>query len=282
MNEQDRIDYHRIEKAIHFIKENFKSQPSLEEIAAAVHLSTFHFQRLFNEWAGISPKKFVQYLSLQYAKSLLKTPETNLFNTTHETGLSSTSRLHDLFVNIEGMTPKEYQNGGQNLTIEYAVAYTSFGEIIIGSTKKGICHAAFYTEKENAIQKLQNRFPKASFIECKTDFHQHVCDFFNQKMNQTQPLNLHIHGSPFQIKIWESLLKIPTGNLTTYGEIAKQIESPNASRAVGTAIGANPIAFIIPCHRVIQSSGKLGGYMWGEDRKSAIIGWEAAQINKEV
>lgn len=282
MNEQEKIDYQRIEKAIHYIKQNFKAQPSLDEIAAEINLSSFHFQRLFHQWAGISPKKFMQYLSLEYAKSLLKAPENTLFDITFETGLSSTSRLHDLFVNIEGMTPKEYQNGGQNLKIEYLITSTLFGEIIIGSTPKGICHTAFISDEISGLKELKNRFPKANFIENKNHFHQQIIDFFNQNTNPSESIQLHLSGTHFQIKIWESLLKIPTGKLTTYGEIAKSIEKPKASRAVGTAIGANPVALLIPCHRVIQSSGKLGGYMWGEDRKSAIIGWEAAQQHKEI
>lgn len=282
MNEQKTIDYQRIEKAIHYIKQNFKAQPSLDEIAAEINLSSFHFQRLFHQWAGISPKKFMQYLSLEYAKSLLKAPENTLFDITFETGLSSTSRLHDLFVNIEGMTPKEYQNGGQNLKIEYFITDTLFGKIIIGSTQKGICHTSFIKDEILGVKDLKNRFSKANFIENKNHFHQQIIDFFNQNINLSKPIQLHLCGTHFQIKIWESLLKIPTGKLTTYGEIAKSIEKPKASRAVGTAIGANPVALLIPCHRVIQSSGKLGGYMWGENRKSAIIGWEAAQQHKEI
>lgn len=282
MAEQDKIDYQRIEKAIHFIKENFKSQPSLDEIAAEINLSPFHFQRMFNEWAGISPKKFIQYISIQYAKSLLQKPQNNLFDTTIETGLSSTSRLHDLFVTIEGMTPAEYKNGGQNLTIEYSINESPFGNVCIASTLKGICYIAFLTTKNSAIEELKNRFPNAIYSEKENKMHRQVVEILKNTDNNKGVIRLHIHGTPFQVKIWEALLKIPVGRLTTYGDIAKEIESPKASRAVGTAIGANPVAFIIPCHRVIQSSGKLGGYMWGEDRKSAIIGWEAAQQNKEI
>lgn len=281
MSTQSSIDYQRIEEAIHFIKKNFKSQPSLDEIAATVHLSPFHFQRMFNEWAGISPKKFVQYISVQYAKSLLQKPQNNLFITTMETGLSSTSRLHDLFVTIEGMTPAEYKNGGQNLTIEYSINQSMFGNVCIASTPIGICHIAFFTHKENAIIALKNRFPNAIYLEKENEMHLQVTEILKTTHTIKGRIHLHIHGTPFQVKIWESLLKIPFGELTTYGQIASNIEKPNASRAVGTAIGSNPVAYLIPCHRVIQSSGSLGGYMWGEDRKSAIIGWEAAQINYE-
>lgn len=280
MNDQKTDDYQRIEMAIHFIRENFKSQPSLDEIAATVHLSSFHFQRLFNEWAGISPKKFLQFISIEYAKSLLKKPALNLFDTAFETGLSSTSRLHDLFVNIEGMTPTEYKNGGENLVIEYSSIQTQFGTVCVASTLKGICHIAFDKETGSGTTALQLRYPNATYIENETDVHRQVVAIIKNSTTQEKSIRLHIQGTPFQLKIWESLLQIPFGQLTTYGDIASKVNQPNAARAVGTAIGNNPIAYLIPCHRVIQSSGKLGGYMWGEDRKSAIIGWEGAHLNK--
>lgn len=280
MNAQDLINYNRIAKAIEYIKANHQNQPSLDDIAKEINLSPFHFQRLFTDWAGVSPKKFIQFTSLQYAKSLLSNKETTLFDTALELGLSGTSRLHDLFIKIEGMTPGEYKNGGKNLEIKYSFYSCPFGEIIIASTQKGICCMEFYSDKENALFALKKRFQKAIFSEYKEDIHKQALSIFNGDWNNREEIKLHLHGTDFQLKVWETLLNIPAGDLTTYGTIAKNINKPNASRAVGTAIGKNPVAFLIPCHRVIQSSGKMGGYMWGEVRKTAIIGWESSQLNK--
>lgn len=280
MENQD-LDYRRIEEAIGYIRSHFKSQPNLEEIASAVHLSPFHFQKMFQEWAGISPKKFVQFLSLEYAKSLLTEPQLNLFDATYETGFSSTSRLHELFVKVEGMTPSEYRHGGKQLLIAYSCHFSHFGQVLIASTAKGICHVAFYTNENQAFTKLKQRFPNANFSQSEEGIHQEVLAVLNHSWNSEKRIHLHLHGTPFQLKVWDSLLKIPSGQLSTYGKIASHIDQPKASRAVGTAIGSNPIAFLIPCHRVIQASGKLGGYMWGEERKAAIIGWEAAKISRE-
>ncbi len=279
MNTQQHLDYNRIAAAIDFIKANFKAQPGLEEIAAAVHLSPFHFQRLFAEWAGTTPKKFLQYISLAHAKSLLKEEGATLFDATFETGLSSTSRLHNLFVNIEGMSPAEYKNGGQNLAITFQFAGSPLGNIIVASTPKGICHLAFAEEKAAAFAGLKAAFPNASFTEDENAAQAAALLLFEKdKFNLTQ-LKLHLKGTPFQLKVWEALLKIPAGRLSTYGAVAAQIEQPTASRAVGTAIGSNPVAFLIPCHRVIQSAGGLGGYRWGTTRKTALIGWESAALN---
>ncbi|MEO6681997.1 MAG: methylated-DNA--[protein]-cysteine S-methyltransferase [Ginsengibacter sp.] len=279
MNGQQVIYYNRIAEAIQYIHHNFKKQPSLGEIAEIVHLSPFHFQRTFTEWAGISPKKFLQYISLDYAKQLLKEDQSTLFNTAIETGFSSTSRLHDLFVKIEGMTPAEYKNGGKGLNIHYNFADSPFGNILLASTEKGICHMAFADDEIKAMTHLKSQFPNADFNQ-KTDKHQqniihHLC----QEFIKPEQIKLHLKGTEFQLKVWEALLKIPFGQLTTYGKIANKIEKPGASRAVGTAIGSNPVAFLIPCHRVIQSTGVFGGYMWGNTRKTAMIGWEAAKLN---
>ena len=282
MSESESINYQRITEAIAFIQANFKSQPSLEEIAAQVHLSPFHFQRMFTDWAGVSPKKFMQYLSLEYAKQLLQGKEATLFEAAQETGLSGTGRLHDLFVKIEGMTPGEFKNGGENLQINYSFAESPFGEIIVASTPKGICHLAFFSDQEEEEGAMKARFPNADYHQLVDKIQQEALYIFQHDWNKVKQIKLHLHGTPFQLKVWDALLKIPMGNLTTYGSIAGEIEKPKASRAIGTAIGSNPVAFLIPCHRVIQSSGKLGGYMWGNTRKSAIIGWEAAQLNREV
>jgi len=279
MTEQAHINYSRIAVAIDYIKENFKEQPSLNELAEVVHLSPFHFQKLFTNWAGVSPKKFMQYTSVEYAKQLLKDTQATLFETAHETGLSGTGRLHDLFINIEGMTPGEFKNGGENLAINYSFAESFFGNIIIASTSKGICHMTFFDTEQQAFNDLYHRFPNARFNQATDIIQQNGLLIFQHDWSKLSQIKLHLNGTPFQLKVWETLLKIPKGNLTTYGAIAGKIEKPNAARAVGTAIGNNPVAFLIPCHRVIQSSGKIGGYMWGNTRKAAIIGWEAATVN---
>jgi AraC family transcriptional regulator of adaptative response/methylated-DNA-[protein]-cysteine methyltransferase len=223
----------------------------------------------------------MQYISVEYAKNLLQDQHTTLFRTALETGLSGTSRLHDLFVNLEGMTPGEYRNGGEKLTINYSFAESPFGTVIIASTSKGICHLAFCDEEQVALGVLHAQFPKAKFNQVVDQIQQDALFIFRHDWSQLIKIKLHLKGSPFQLRVWEMLLKIPMGNLVTYGRVAKEIESPKAARAVGTAIGSNPVAFLIPCHRVIQSSGQVGGYMWGSTRKSAIIGWEAAMLNSE-
>jgi AraC family transcriptional regulator of adaptative response/methylated-DNA-[protein]-cysteine methyltransferase len=273
-------DYQRIEQAIRFIRENFQDQPDLDEIARQIHLSPFHFQRLFKEWAGVSPKKFLQFTSIEYAKQLLQEQKT-LATVSFETGLSGTSRLHDLFIQIEGMTPGEYQHGGKNLHIYYSHAETVFGNILIASTEKGICHISFVQEASD-LSDLTNRFP-AAMLEQKTDLHQQeALKMFRDDWSDLDKIKLHLKGTPFQIKVWNALLQIPMGSLKSYLEIANEIGDAKASRAVGTAIGNNPIAYLIPCHRVITSSGNLGGYHWGIDRKSAIIGWEASHESRRL
>jgi len=276
--DQLHIDYSRIEKAIAYINHNFREQPSLEEISTAVNMSPFHFQRLFSEWAGVSPKKFLQYVSLRYAKHLLQR-NTTLMNVSNEIGLSSSSRLHDLFINIEGMTPGEFKNGGAGLTINYSFRESPFGNIIIASTNKGVCYIHFQNNESVALRDLKACFPSAVYHQAEDKYQKDALLIFQKNGGQTDPIKLHLRGTRFQIKVWESLLKIPTGGLSTYGDIAKKTGNPKAARAVGTAIGANPIAFLIPCHRVIQSNGKFGGYMWGAEKKMAIIGWEAAKTN---
>ena len=281
MNEQEQVNYTRIAEAIEYIKANYKQQPNLDEVAEQVHISPFHFQRLFTEWAGVSPKKFLQYISIEHAKTILKNKDTSLSAVVHETGLSGTSRLHDLFVNIEGMTPGEFKNGGKALTIQYGFTETIFGSIITASTAKGVCYIAFFETEEKAVTDLKQHFPNAYFIQSIDFFQQQALKFFNQDWNNLDQVKLHLKGTDFQLKVWEALLKIPMGDLTTYGSIAASIQKPSASRAVGTAIGSNPVAFLIPCHRVIQATGNLGGYMWGTTRKTAMIGWEAAQDSKQ-
>ena len=276
MDEQAYLNYQRIEKAITFINDHFMEQPSLNEIAKNINLSPFHFQRLFTEWAGVSPKKFLQYISVNHAKQLLGNKQISLFDATHNTGLSSTGRLHDLFVKIEGMTPGEYKNGGESLNINYGHQKTQFGNILVASTLKGICYMGFYNEGSSVFPELKTRFPNANFAQQTDKIQENVLQIFNQNWEYLNQVKLHLKGTDFQLKVWEALLKIPTANLTTYGAIAKEIKKPKAARAVGTAIRSNPVAFLVPCHRVIQSTGIFGGYMWGPTRKTAIIGWESS------
>ncbi len=244
-------------------------------------LSPFHFQRLFTEWAGVSPKKFLQYITVAHAKKMLKEHMATLFDTAYETGLSGTGRLHDLFIRVEGMTPGEYKNGGESLSIHYSFAESPFGNLLVASTPKGICHIAFADEEQKALLALQVKFPNAAYKQMTDLAQQNVLFIFTHDWSKLNQVKLHLKGTAFQLKVWETLLKIPMGKLTTYGSIARQIEMPNASRAVGTAIGDNPVAFLIPCHRIIQSTGVFGGYHWGSVRKTAIIGWEAAHTDRE-
>ena len=280
MQAQQQINYNRIAEAIEYINTHFKEQPNLNEVAKKIHLSPFHFQRLFTEWAGTSPKKFLQFASAEYAKKILKENQATLFEAAYETGLSGTSRLHDLFINIEGMTPAEYKSGGKNLAINYSFAESPFGNIIAGATLKGICYLAFAEDQSVAFTTMQQHFPNASFRQIVDLIQQNALYIFRHDWSKLHQIKLHLKGTNFQLKVWEALLKIPPGQLTTYGKIASHIDKPSASRAVGTAIGSNLVAFLIPCHRVIQATGTFGGYRWGSTRKTAIIGWEAAHINK--
>ncbi|WP_345992371.1 bifunctional helix-turn-helix domain-containing protein/methylated-DNA--[protein]-cysteine S-methyltransferase [Chryseobacterium sp. Chry.R1] len=267
MSTQSQIDYNRIAKAIEYIQSNFKLQPSLEEVAEKVHLS---------------PKKFLQFISIEHAKSLLKEEKLSVFDAAYETGLSSTSRLHDLFVKIEGMSPAEFKNGGKSLIINHSFSESPFGNILVASTEKGICHLAFENNQEMALGNLKAQFPNASFYEKQDQFQKDALSIFGKDWNKLNTVKLHLKGTDFQLKVWESLLTIPMGKLSTYGNLAGKIGNPKASRAVGTAIGSNPVAFLIPCHRVIQSSGNMGGYRWGKDRKQLIIGWESSRTSNAI
>jgi len=278
MKEQTFINYNRIVSAIDYIKEHFNEQPNLDDVAEKVHLSPFHFQRLFTDWAGVSPKKFLQYITVERAKDILKMRQGSLNDAAYETGLSGTGRLHDLFINIEGMTPGEYKNGGESLVINYSFAESPFGNILVASTKKGICYMAFADDEKKELANLKLLFPKANFKQVVDEVQQNALFIFTQDWNKLNEIKLHLKGTEFQLKIWETLLKVPVGQLTTYGALAATINKPSASRAVGSAVGHNPVAFLIPCHRVIKSSGAIGEYHWGSTRKMAMIGWEAARV----
>ncbi|NDV84027.1 methylated-DNA--[protein]-cysteine S-methyltransferase [Bacteroides sp. 51] len=278
MKTQQEIDNDRIALAIEFLIKNYQKQPKLWEVAEHVHLSQYHFQRMFHEWVGITPKQFAQYLSVEHAKKVLKETRIKLFEVADEVGLSTTSRLHDLFVNIEGMTPGEYKNGGESLTINYSFADTPFGAVIIGSTEKGVCHMTFADEGEQgALDRMKMAFPNASYRQFLDRNQQNALFVFTQDWSKLDEIKLHLKGTAFQLKVWETLLQVPSGGLTTYADLALKSGHGGAQRAVGTALGNNPVVFLIPCHRVIQASGIIGNYRYGEERKNAIIGWEAAK-----
>ncbi len=272
-------NFERIARAIEYIGANFRAQPTLDDVASHLHMSPYHFQRLFSEWAGVSPKKFLQYISIEHAKKILRAPQATLFDTTFDIGLSGTGRLHDLFVKIKGMTPREYKNGGADLRIVFSFLESPFGKIGIASTHRGICFMAFADSETDAFADLRAEFPKARIEKGATESHNMALRSFYG--GETETLHLHLKGRDFQLKVWEALLKIPMGRLSSYGALANELKTPKAARAVGTAIGKNPIAYLIPCHRVIQSGGMLGGYRWGAMRKTAMIGWESARVLDE-
>jgi AraC family transcriptional regulator of adaptative response/methylated-DNA-[protein]-cysteine methyltransferase len=269
-------DYQRIATALAYAKANFQSQPSLEELAAQAHWSPFHFQRKFQEWAGVSPKKFLQFLSLDHAKQLLR-QHASVAEAADETGLSGTGRLHDLFVTLEAMTPGDYRHGGAALAIAYSFGESPFGRYLVAATAKGICKLVFVEDEQAALAELCQEWPNATFSAAETSAHAQVARFFARDFSPAQRLHLHLKGTAFQLKIWESLLRIPEGELRTYAHVAAAAESGAAVRAAGTAIGANPVGYLIPCHRVIRGTGELGQYRWGTTRKAALLGWEAAQ-----
>ena len=273
-------DYQRIEKAIRFIEANYKTQPSLRQIADHIGLSEYHFQRLFTRWAGTSPQRFVRFLTKEYAKEQLSISN-NLLETTYELGLSSPSRLHDLFVTYEAMTPAEFRALGAGVSICYGVHKTPFGECLIAVTERGITDLRFLDETDDAaaiVAQLDEEWPSASVASDSAVTFPYIQHLFYPKNGPTQPLPVLLRGTNFQIKVWEALLRIPAGRLVSYDDVARSIGQPTASRAVGTAIGSNRLAYLIPCHRVLQKSGGLGGYRWGTARKQAMLGFEAGRL----
>ncbi|ABW32360.1 methylated-DNA--[protein]-cysteine S-methyltransferase [Acaryochloris marina] len=272
--------YQMVAAAIAFIREHRFEQPALSTVAQHIGLSEYHFQRLFTYWAGISPKRFLQYLTIEQAKATIAQTD-SLLTLSEDLGLSGPSRLHDLFVSIEAMSPGEYKNGGEGLEIYNGSHNTLFGTVVIATTKRGICSLQFQDKATLPVDDLlTNTWPNAT-LTVDQEKTQGLCDrIFLPEMSQpTKPLTLLVKGTNFQVQVWRALLQIPLGGLTTYQTIAEMIERPKAARAVGTAIGKNPIGYLIPCHRVIRGSGEIGGYSWGLDRKQAILGWEAAQLN---
>ena len=269
--------YKTIEKAISYIGENLKTQPSLEEIANAVGLSPFHFQRLFREWAGITPKRFLQYLTVNHAKKLLQ--ESSVFDASLEIGLSSQSRLYDHFISLEAVTPGEFKYKGLSMIIDYGLGQSPFGLVFIAATLRGICHLSFVDSKtkHDSIEYIQKNWPNAEIKENQLRIEALISRIFNPSTEKNEKFHLFVKGSNFQIKVWESLLRIPQGKVCSYQQVAGSIAAPTtASRAVANAIAKNPIGFLIPCHRVIRNTGAIGGYRWNSTRKQAILAWESA------
>ncbi|MEG4987234.1 methylated-DNA--[protein]-cysteine S-methyltransferase [Microcoleus sp. BR0-C5] len=272
-------DYHRIARAIAFMRQHHLNQPNLATVAQHIGLSEYHFQRLFTQWAGISPKRFLQYLTVEYAKSKI-TQTKSLLDLTLDVRLSSPGRLHDLFVNLEAMSPGEFKAGGAGLQIRYGIHDTPFGTSLIATTTRGICNLYFFdtTDEQTATQRLQLAWKNAEIIRDEQGT-QSLRDliFNSETLSEQKPLTLLVKGTNFQIQVWRALLQLPFGAIATYQSIAQMVARPTAARAVGNAIGKNPIGYLIPCHRVIRESGELGGYGWGLERKTVMLGWEASR-----
>jgi AraC family transcriptional regulator of adaptative response/methylated-DNA-[protein]-cysteine methyltransferase len=269
-------DYRRIEQAIRFIEANATRQPELSEIAASLNLSEYHFQRLFSRWAGISPKRFLQFLTRENAKEWL-TRSGSLLEATYEAGLSSPGRLHDLFIQTEAVTPGEYKSGGEGIDIHYGFHPTPFGECLLALTERGICRLAFVEESREAVlAELKAEWANAYLIESPERTGPVVRQIF-EGAGGGSGLALHLRGTNFQIKVWEALLTLPEGGLTSYEALSAQMGCPHGARAVGNAVGRNPVAYLIPCHRVLRKTGEIGRYRYGGARKKAILGWEQAR-----
>lgn len=277
---ENHINYSRIEKAILYLETNFQRQPELDEVAEKVHLSPFHFQRIFTEWAGISPKRFLQYLTVDYLKEKLQQSK-NLVEVAEQAGLSSQSRVYDLFTTLEAVTPQEYKQHGAGIRIEYGLHETPFGVSLIGVTERGICWLSFLQTDEDPrreIELMKEHWHNSTFHqdqELTAAFIERI--FYQTKNSNSEKLHVFVKGTNFQLKVWEALLKIPLGEVTTYQNLATTIQNPKAVQAVGSAVGSNHIAYLIPCHRVIRKDGILGEYRWSSTRKKSMIGWEMAR-----
>ena len=272
-------DYERIADAISYLTQQVCHQPTLDEVAAHVHLSPYHFQRLFCRWAGVSPKKYLQVLTLERAKQLLQESK-SLLEVSDNLGLSSSSRLYDHFVHLEAVTPGEFKSGGKGTSIDYGVHDTPFGMAFIGVTEKGICALEFLDDAllDKPLARLKKAWPKAMLHNNPESTQAIIEQVFISGRRTNHPLSLIVSGTNFQINVWKALLNIAPGTVTSYTHIANVIGRPAAARAVGNAVGDNPVAYLIPCHRVIQQSGQLGGYRWGADRKRVIHAWESARL----
>ncbi len=272
-------DYQRIAAAIQFLCERHLEQPSLDEVATQIELSPFHFQRLFKRYAGVSPKRFLQHLTTKYAKELLR-QSTPVLETSFAVGLSSPGRLYDLLISVEAVTPGEFKSGGAGIEINYGFHSTPFGECLIGLTTRGICRLEFCDTETTAtnLHCLEDAWPEAQLTENQITTGAIIERIFSPRPQKNHsPLSLLLRGTNFQLKVWQALLRIPEGSLTSYGYLAEKLKHPGASRAVGTAIGKNPIGYLIPCHRVLRGNGEVGGYRWGIERKLTILGTELTE-----
>jgi AraC family transcriptional regulator of adaptative response/methylated-DNA-[protein]-cysteine methyltransferase len=270
-------DYDMVRRSLAFLTENWRDQPSLDELAERSGVSAQHLQRLFTRWAGLSPKAFLQAITLDHARELLR-DSASILDTAYEVGLSGPGRLHDLFVTHEGMSPGFYKAKGRGLTISYGFHDCPFGRALVMTTPMGLCGLAFADPGEEAavLADMQSRWPEATYVEDRTATAPVAARIFNpEAWSPDQPLRVVFIGSDFEIRVWETLLRIPLGKATSYSDIAAHLDKPSAARAVGTAVGKNPISFVVPCHRVLGKSGGLCGYHWGLTRKRAILGWEA-------
>lgn len=270
--------YNIVEQVIRFLDENHTQQPSLEDISKHVFLSKYHLQRVFQDWAGITPKQFLQYLTAEHSKSLLRLGK-NTLATSYEAGLSGNGRLHDLFVKCEAVSPGEFKNKGQDLTIHWAVIPTAFGETLIAETSKGICKVSFLIDTSDPLVELMCDFPNANYLNQLGINGELLRTYFDSWQVPKEKISIHFKGTPFQIQVWKALLQIPAGNLVAYQDIGNKIGKPKAVRAIGTAIGKNPIAYLIPCHRVIKNNGYMGNYRWAAERKKIINVYEAAHFS---
>ena len=276
---EQNINYYRIEKAIQYLEENFQRQPELDEVAEKVHLSPFHFQRIFTEWAGISPKRFLQFLTVDFLKDKLQETK-NLSEAAEYAGLSSQSRVYDLFTTLEAVTPQEYKTKGAGINIEYGLHETPFGRCLIGKTDRGICWLSFLNpeDERKELDSMKSHWHNSVFHQNQEETSGLIDQIFNRSQDSHAKLHLFVKGTNFQIRVWDALLKIPAGNVTTYQGIAENVNSPRGMQAVGSAVGSNHIAYLIPCHRVIRKDGILGEYRWNSARKKSIIGWEMAKV----
>jgi AraC family transcriptional regulator of adaptative response/methylated-DNA-[protein]-cysteine methyltransferase len=270
-------DGDRVARAIGFLEANARRQPSLDEVAAAVQLSPYHFQRLFKRWAGVSPKRFLQFLTIGHAKSALAEGQ-SVLDATYDSGLSSAGRLHDLFVAVDAVTPGEFKDRGEGITIRYGFHDSPFGLCLLGLTERGVCALAFVDDdtRHTTLDGVATRWPEADVVVDQSTTRATVDAIFTSD-RPDRPVSLDLRGTNFQLKVWEALLRIPPGALASYGDVADSIGQPTAQRAVGAAVARNPVAYLIPCHRVIRGSGAFGSYRWGAERKKAIVGWEAAR-----
>lgn len=282
VSSETNINYQRIEQAIRYLEENFQRQPELEEVAEKVHLSPFHFQRIFTDWAGISPKRFLQFLTVDFLKTKLKESK-NIVEAAESAGLSSQSRVYDLFTTLEAVTPQEYKLSGSGIKVEYGFHETPFGTCLIGVTERGICWLSFVAIADEAsaeMEKMKEHWHQSIFHQNQSLTDPIIDQIFNRTyIEPKSKINVFVKGTNFQVKVWEALLRLPIGSVTTYQNIAEKIKNPKAMQAVGSAVGSNHIAYLIPCHRVIRKDGILGEYRWSAARKKSIIGWEMSKAS---